>query len=117
MIRKFIETKIFEQLVEQEDDKDLENSIKKDILEDPNRGDIISGTNGVRKFRISDRSRGKGKRGGFRVLYLDLPNQKTTYLLLLYNKDQRDNISKAQKDVLKLLVKGVKDEYEKKKKN
>jgi len=117
MIRTFVETSIFEQLIDQENDKELENTVKRDILEDPSRGDIISGTGGVRKFRISDKSRGKGKRGGFRVLYLDLPKHERTYLLLIYNKDQLDNISSEQKKALKKIVEGVKDECNKKKKN
>lgn len=117
MIRTFVETSIFEQLIDQENDKELENTVKRDVLEEPSRGDIISGTGGVRKFRISDKSRGKGKRGGFRVLYLDLPKHERTYLLLIYNKDQLDNISSDQKKALKKIVEGVKNEYEKKKKN
>ena len=81
MIRVFIETSIFRQLVDQESDRELEDTIKKDILEDPSRGDTMSGTGGIRKFRVNDKSRGKGKRGGFRVPYLDLPKFERTYLL------------------------------------
>lgn len=104
-------------MVDQENNKELESIIKKDILEDPSGGSTISGTGGVRKFRISDKSRGKGKRGGFRVLYLDLPKHERTYLLFLYNKDQLVNISSNQKKALKKIVEGVKNECDKKKKN
>ncbi|MAZ46918.1 MAG: toxin HigB-2 [Halobacteriovoraceae bacterium] len=115
MIRTFVETDIFKTLVDQENDKSLEATIKNDILENPSRGDVISGTGGVRKFRVSDKSRGKGKRGGFRVLYVDLPKCEKTYLLFLYNKDELENISSDQKKALKKIVEGVKNECEKKK--
>lgn len=113
MIRTFIETEIFKSLVDQESDKDLESTIKSDLLENPARGDVVSATGGVRKFRVSDKSRGKGKRGGFRVLYLDLPKCERTYLLFLYSKDDLENISPDQKKALKKIVEGVKNECEK----
>lgn len=115
MIRIFIETDIFRALLDQENDKDLESRIKKELLENPCRGDLIIGTGGVRKFRVADKTRGKGKRGGFRVLYLDLSHSKRLYLLFLYNKDELENISDEQKKSLKRLVEGVRNECETKK--
>lgn len=117
MIRKFVETGLFETLVSQESDKELEKTIKDDILEDPTRGSVVAGTGGVRKFRVSDKGRNKGKRGGFRVIYFDLPKHETTYLLLLYNKDVKDDLTSDEKKALKKIVEGIKNEYEKKKKN
>lgn len=114
MIRTFIETEIFKKLIDQENDKNLESLIKNDILENPSRGALVSGTGGIRKFRVSDKSRGKGKSGGFRVLYLDLPKSFRTYLLFLYNKDELENISSEQKGALKTIVQGIKNECEKK---
>ena len=68
MKRLFIETNIFKQLLDQENDKTLELRIKSDLLENPERGEVIKGAGGLRKFRVSDKSRGKGKRGGHRVI-------------------------------------------------
>ncbi len=112
MKRTFVETDIFRNLIDQENEKCLESIIKNDILENPTRGDVISGTGGIRKFRVSDKSRGKGKRGGFRVLYLDLPKSERTYLLFIYSKDELENISPFQKRALKKIVDGVKNECE-----
>ena len=42
--------------------------IEAEILNDPMAGDVVPGSGGVRKLRVADRHRGKGKRGGFRVL-------------------------------------------------
>lgn len=110
MKRTFVETKLFEKLIDQENDSSLESEVKSILLEDPKRGDIIQGTGGVRKVRIADKGRGKGKRGGYRVLYLDLPQKERTYLLLIYDKDNLDNISPSQKNKLKRIVTEIKNE-------
>ena len=49
-------------------------------------------------------SRGKGKRGGFRIIYLDLPARETTCLLYLYDKGERTDISADEKAALRGLA-------------
>ena len=44
---------------------DLQN----ELMANPQAGDVIEGTGGLRKLRQADPRRGKGKRGGFRVIY------------------------------------------------
>ena len=39
------------------------------MLKDPEAGDVITGTGGLRKLRHGDATRGKGKRGGLRIIY------------------------------------------------
>ncbi len=39
------------------------------LLKNPEAGDVIEGTGGLRKIRYADEKRGKGKRGGLRVIY------------------------------------------------
>lgn len=114
MIRTFVETEVFKKLLDQEGDSELEETIKNDILKNPSRGEVIQGTGGVRKFRVSDKSRNKGKRGGFRVLYLDVPKYETTYLLLIYAKDVKDDLSLKEKKAIKRVIEGIKNESEKK---
>lgn len=70
----------------------------------------VAGTGGVRKFRSEDSERNKGKRGGFRVLYLDLSQVERTHLLFLYDKNQADNISAAGKKAVKSIVDEIKGE-------
>jgi hypothetical protein len=38
-------------------------------MKSPDAGDVIEGTGGLRKLRFADLRRGKGKRGGLRVIY------------------------------------------------
>lgn len=82
-------------------------------MEDPSCGRIIQGTGGLRKTRIGDESRGKGKRGGFRVIFLDLPHVERTYLLAIYDKNEKDDISSDEKKILRDLVAKLKKEAEK----
>lgn len=86
--------------------REIENA----ILSNPQSGDIVTGTGGVRKLRIADNRRGKGKRGGFRVLYLDLPHCEKTHLVFIYGKDELDDISADGKKVIRDLVKAIKEE-------
>ena len=79
------------------------------ILENPKAGDVIQGTGGVRKMRMADARRGKGKRGGYRVLYLDLPDKEHVHLLYIYSKDERDDLSSEGKKVIRELVKKIKE--------
>ena len=39
------------------------------LMQNPEAGDVIEGTGGLRKIRYTDEKRGKGKRGGLRVIY------------------------------------------------
>jgi len=45
--------------------RDLQNA----MLKNPEAGDVITGTGGLRKVRHGDATRGKGKRGGLRIIY------------------------------------------------
>ena len=45
--------------------RDLQNA----LMENPEAGDVIEGTGSLRKIRHADQKRGKGKRGGLRVIY------------------------------------------------
>lgn len=79
-------------------------------MENPETGSTVSGLGGVRKMRVADYSRGKGKRGGLRVLYLDLPAKETTYLLFVYGKDESDDLNPNQKKAVRSLVGQLKKE-------
>jgi hypothetical protein len=100
MIREFIETTAFAKRVEKEG-PDLLIAIQSQLMKDLEAGDLIQGTGGLRKVRVADAGRGKGKRGGYRVIYLDLPRVERTYLLSLYDKGEKDDISNEEKKELR----------------
>ena len=68
----------------------------------PKAGDLMEGTGGIRKLRWG---RGdSGKSGGVRVIYYMHSEQMPLYLLTLFAKNERANLSKAQRNELADLV-------------
>lgn len=78
------------------------------IAGDPEAHPIISGTGGVRKARWS-RS-GSGKSGGVRVAYYYVGHRGIIYMLLVFRKSEKSNLSKAERNALYKLTKVLKDE-------
>jgi hypothetical protein len=72
------------------------------LQSNPEAGDAIPGTGGVRKLRAA--VKGKGKRGGARVIYFYVTARQTVYLLLAYDKSETDDISEGGKRVLRQLA-------------
>ena len=107
MRRIFVEASGFTTKLKKIGADELLSQIQKEILEDPEVGFVIEGTGGIRKFRVA-RS-GGGKSGGFRVFYFDLPEMEITHLLVLISKNERENISQAEKNQLKILTKKLKE--------
>lgn len=64
----------------------------------------MPGTGGCRKLRWEDRRRGKGKRGGLRVIYYYLVNEMQIWLLTLYGKDEAVDLSAREKRLLKAAI-------------
>ncbi|MCS3420674.1 MULTISPECIES: hypothetical protein [unclassified Pseudomonas] len=74
------------------------------LAENPTAGDVIQGTNGLRKVRWI--AQGKGKSGGVRVIYYHLCAAYQIRLILIYRKGIKDDLSSAQKKILSELNKG-----------
>lgn len=84
--------------------------LQQELMQNPEAGDVMSGCGGLRKVRTADPKRGKGKRGGIRVIYLHVPTAKRFYLLDIYGKDEKDDLSAAEKRHLKKLAEQLKQE-------
>ncbi len=67
----------------------------------PKSRTVIQDTGGLRKVRWV--SGGSGKRGGVRVIYVHAVNQNQVRLLLIYRKGAKDDLSAAEKKVLRTL--------------
>lgn len=72
------------------------------VAANPEAGDIIPETGGVRKIRWA--LRGMGKRGGARVIYYYHSERLPVFMLSAYAKNRKANISKAERNTLKRLV-------------
>lgn len=76
------------------------------LVNRPDAGDIIPGSGGLRKIRWGVGER--GKRGGVRVIYYWAVQQEKLVMLLLYPKNERDDLTKDQ---LKILRRIIEEEY------
>jgi hypothetical protein len=88
----------------------------KEILEatllisvNPEIGDLMAGTGGARKFRMP--GRGKGKRGGYRVITYFAGADIPVFLLSVFAKSDRDNLSKAERNELRKELAGLAGDY------
>lgn len=80
------------------------------LEENPEKGDIIKGTGGVRKLRWETGKNNKGKSGGIRVLYHYSKNI-LVLLITLYGKSEQDSISQSDKNELRKIVPQLVDKY------
>ena len=88
-------------------DDDL-NDLEIFLTNNPEYGDVIPGTNGLRKLRWA--AKGKGKRGGARVLYLDILVVEKIYLITAYSKDTKIDLSASEKKEIKELINILKNQ-------
>jgi hypothetical protein len=75
-----------------------------ELLANPQAGDVIEGTGGLRKIRQADPKRGKGKRGGLRVIYYWWLGGEQFWLFTVYDKDEASDLTAAQRKALKALL-------------
>ena len=99
----FIETPIFTKLVCELLPDDDYRMIQQALFFRPETGKIIKASGGLRKIRW--KTRGSGKRGGFRLIYYwDTPRD-TIYMLLIYRKSKQEDLTSNQLKTLSSLVK------------
>ena len=86
----FIETRLFTRLVQEYLTDDEYRELQALLIEQPEAGAVIPGSGGVRKLRW--RAPGRGRRGGYRVIYYAKIQQGIIWMLTLYAKNVADNI-------------------------
>ena len=101
----FIETKLFTRLVQDYLPDQEYGQLQNVLMANPEAGDVIPGSGGVRKLRW--RAAGRGKRGGFRVIYFVKATLRIFWMLTIYPKNVRDNIPAS---ILRQIRKEVEDE-------
>ena len=101
----FVELPPFERIRKDFMDDDAYRQLQQELMDNPEMGDVVEGTGGLRKLRQPDPRRGKGKRGGLRVIYYWWSGGDQFWLFTVYDKDQADDLTPAQRKVLKQLLK------------
>ena len=70
----------------------------------PELGDLMPGTGGFRKLRWADARRGKGRRGGLRVIYYYFSSVQQIWLMTLYDKNEAADLTPQEKKALKAAI-------------
>ena len=70
----------------------------------PELGDLMPGTGGFRKLRWADVRRGKGRRGGLRIIYYHFRSDYQIWLMTLYDKDEASDLTASEKKALKASI-------------
>ncbi len=108
MTREFIISKEFDRTWKDLglNDEDL-SELEIYLCKNPDAGDVMEGTGGIRKFRWA--LSGRGKSGGARVIYLDVVFAEHIYLLTAFPKNEKANLSKSERNEIKAVVTAIKN--------
>ncbi|UPG89698.1 type II toxin-antitoxin system RelE/ParE family toxin [Luteibacter aegosomaticola] len=98
----FVETPLFTRRVRELLDDDQYIRLQHALAAYPDAGDLIEGTGGLRKVRVG--ASGRGKRGGARVIYYYFAQRARIAMLLIYAKNERDDLSPDQRATLRKIV-------------
>lgn len=108
---QFVESVVFTRRIARMGLESELRELQLELLENPKAGDLDPGTGGLRKVRMPDFGRGKGKRGGARVHYLFLPHRNMICLAFVYGKDESDSLTAEQKKALRAMSETLKREH------
>ncbi len=104
----FVESPVFDNNRQKYINDDEYLYLQNELLANPKVGVVIQGTGGLRKIRVA--AKGKGKRGGARVIYYYFDNFKRFYLLTIYAKNEMTDLSPSERQQLKLFMEAWKYE-------
>ncbi|MGX2967612.1 type II toxin-antitoxin system RelE/ParE family toxin [Ursidibacter sp. B-7004-1] len=85
-------------------------SIQMELLQNPEKGEVIQGLGGLRKIRVSLGKSNKGKQGGARAIYFYFVSKHRIYFLAGYTKNKQIDLTSEQKKVLATIVDIIKSE-------
>lgn len=80
------------------------------MARNPECGEIMAGTGGVRKVRVA--LEGRGKSGGARVIYYFHSERLPVFALTVFAKNEKTNLSPAERNAMAAIVKAIKQQLE-----
>lgn len=110
---EFIELKTFTRRWDElaKDERDLE-ALQLEIMRNPTAGAVIEGTESLRKLRFAPPQSGRGKRGALRVCYVYFAEWGTILLVVVYPKNEQDDLPDAAKKRINAAIKIITAELE-----
>lgn len=110
MLNTIVELPEFIKRVDKELSKEQKDELLYFLASNPKAGNLIQGCGGIRKLRWS--SKGKGKSGGSRVIYFYCNENMPLFLLTIFGKNEKINLTKSERNELSKLVKELVKNYE-----
>src|SRR5205085_10823843 len=101
---EFIETPPFTKYLSEYLDDDAYRRLQNELAGNPDYGDLIPATGGFRKLRWADQRRGKGRRGGLRIIYYYFPADRQIWFMTLYDKDEASDLTPKERQILKSAI-------------
>lgn len=98
---QFVEAPAFTRFRENYLDDDDYAELQQYMAKNPEAGDIMPGAGGIRRLRWRDQRRGKGRRGGLRIIYYCFLSEQEMWLLALYDKNEAVDLTKKERDQLR----------------
>ena len=99
----FLETPVFTRQIRDLVDDEEYRLLQARLLANPDAGDLIPRSGGLRKIRVG--VAGRGKRGGARVIYYWVTAKSQIYMLVAYAKNVQEDLTEDQLRVMRTLVK------------
>src|SRR6202048_74768 len=103
---EFIEAPAFTGHVSEYLADDEYRELQDQLARNPELGDLIAGTRGFRKLRWADARRGKGRRGGLRIIYYYFLADQQIWLMTVFDKDEASDLTPKKKKALKTVIEG-----------
>ena len=101
---EFFEAPAFTRYVDRYLDDEEFRGLQLFLAEHPEAGTVMPGTGGFRKLRWADKTRGKGKRGGLRVIYYLMADNHLIWLFTIYGKGEMADLTPAEKRHLRAAI-------------
>jgi hypothetical protein len=101
---EFVEAPAFTRYLPEYLDEDEYRQLQTELADNPEFGDVMPGTGGFRKLRWADARRGKGRRGGLRIIYYYFSLDCQIWLMTLYDKGEAVDLTPNEKKNLKAAI-------------
>jgi len=101
---EFVEAPPFTRHLAEYLDEDAYRELQTRLAANPELGDLMPGTGGFRKMRWADPRRGKGRRGGLRIVYYHFSSDHQVWLMTIFDKNEASDLTPQQKKALKVAI-------------
>jgi mRNA-degrading endonuclease RelE of RelBE toxin-antitoxin system len=99
---RFVETSVFTRRITEVLSDDNYRMLQQALLRRPEQGNLIEGSNGLRKVRWKEE--GRGKRGSLRIIYYWHAGREMFLMLYMYRKNEQEDLTARQKESLARVV-------------